>query len=97
MKKRMKVVWIALLLLLGSWVFPYWVSDKHATLEYHSDGFYFLFDQWNVNKHIDFTRLLFVDLVIIDLVADASLSLSASARARAGVIAAAFPRTHARK
>jgi hypothetical protein len=62
---KQAIIWITVILLIASWLFPYWVWNERGTWGYHSDGFYFLFDRWNVNKHIDRTRLVLVDLVIV--------------------------------
>jgi hypothetical protein len=63
-QKRTRVVWIALILLIASWLYPPWVSGRYY-ISSHPDGFYFLFDSWNTGMQVDWLRLGLIDLIVV--------------------------------
>ena len=63
---RTIVVWIALLLLIASWLFPYCMERNIAI---KGDGFYFLFSPGIKYLLVGYTQIFLIDLTLIALAA----------------------------
>jgi hypothetical protein len=81
-RKQTVVVWIGLVLLIASWLYPPWVQapgyERHTLpsgrsfeltiTPHHVDGFYCIFDPWNTSMRLDWMRLLVVDLIVVAII-----------------------------